>query len=401
MECYANRFQKDQTKRTNIFSAYNNFDCGSTKTNEQLKQQIICQLTIMHFSHVLFVREHGKYEFPKKLSQEQMVAYIKMWGSWVHDEDKKYYASAVAVIEGKDPESFISELEDDEGKINPNWFISNVGVIYEANQVGNDAVKEYNEKGIEPDMDLNSEKVGQEKINMTAGSDYKRRADQELMDGIFDLVIKKIEEKRKIKLPKIKGDEQEPQEQPKEKEKNKKKGEHEQKQPKKDEKQQHNQEMKVKEEEIPNQDVKTQEKDKHEQGDEIPTQNEGKHKKQEEPKKDNNQKQPAEHHHCHYCCSHDNPNPLPEDPKKFKQELDKRNEHILSELKQKSLEKLLQSFGSELQVFKSKYTFYRYKDTPNLHTENCTKLSAYLTSHPIEHSEILLEELNIDTSSQQ
>ena len=401
LECYANRFQKDEKLRTNIFSAYNNFDCGSTKTNEQLKQQIICQLTIMHFSHVLFVREHGKYEFPKKLSQEQMVAYIKMWGSWVHDEDKKYYASAVAVIEGKDPESFISELEGDEGKINPNWFISNVGVIYEANQVGNDAVKEYNEKGIEPDMDLNSKKVGQEKINMTAASDYKRRADQELMDGIFDLVIKRVEEKKKRKLPKIKGDEQEPQEQPKEEEKNKKKGEHEQKQPKKNEKQRPNQEVKVKEEELPNQDVKTQEKDKHEQGDEIPTQNEGKHKKQEEPKKDNNQKQPAEHHHCHDCCSHDNPNPLPEDPKKLKQELDKRNEHILSELKQKSLEKLLQSFGSELQVFKSKYTFYRYKDTPNLHTENCTKLSNYLTSNKMDNFVTLIEELNIDTSSQQ
>ena len=324
-----------------------------------------------------------------------------MWGSWVHDEDKKYYASAVAVIEGKDPESFISELEGDEGKINPNWFISNVGVIYEANQVGNDAVKEYNEKGIEPDMDLNSKKVGQEKINMTAASDYKRRADQELMDGIFDLVIKRVEEKKKRKLPKIKGDEQEPQEQPKEEEKNKKKGEHEQKQPKKNEKQRPNQEVKVKEEELPNQDVKTQEKDKHEQGDEIPTQNEGKHKKQEEPKKDNNQKQPAEHHHCHDCCSHDNPNPLPEDPKKLKQELDKRNEHILSELKQKSLEKLLQSFGSELQVFKSKYTFYRYKDTPNLHTENCTKLSNYLTSNKMDNFVTLIEELNIDTSSQQ
>ena len=360
LECYANRFQKDEKLRTNIFSAYNNFDCGSTKTNEQLKQQIICQLTIMHFSHMLFVREHGKYEFPKKLSQEQMVAYIKMWGSWVHDEDKKYYVSAVAVIEGKDPESFISELEGDEGKINPNWFISNVGVIYEANQVGNDAVKEYNEKGIEPDMELNSEKVGQEKINMTAGSDYKRRADQELMDGIFDLVIKRI----KRKLPKIKDDEQEPREQP-------------------------------------NQEGEAKEEDKHEQGDEIPTQNENKNKKQEEPKKDNNQEQPDEHHHCHDCCSHDNSNPLPEDPKKLKQELDKRNEHILSELKQKSLEKLLQSFGSELQVFKSKYTFYRYKDTPNLHTENCTKLSNYLASHKMDNFVTLIEELNIDTSSQQ
>ena len=416
LECYANRFQKDETKRTNIFSAYNNFDCGSTKTNEQLKQQIICQLTIMHFSHVLFVREHGKYEFPKKLSQEQMIAYIKMWASWVNEEDQKYYASAVAVIEGKDPESFVSELEGDEGKINPNWFISNVGVIYEANQVGNDAVKEYNEKGIEPDMELNSEKIGNEKINMTAASDYKRRSDQELMDGIFDLVIERIEgegkKKKEITEDKdAKKDEQEPkQDQPKEDEKTKEKGGHKQEQL--EEKEQTSQEVETKEDEKTNQEDKQETKpeeeakpnkeDKPEQGDDIPTKNENEHKKEEELKKDVKQEQPAEHHHCHDCCSHDNPNPLPEDPKKLKQELEERNKKTLNEFKQKSsLQELLQSFGSELQVFKSKYTFYRYKDTPNLHTKNCTILSTYLKSHPIENSNTLIEELNINTSSQQ
>ena len=463
LECYANRFQKDKTKRTNIFSAYNNFDCGSTKTNEQLKQQIICQLTIMHFSHVLFVREHGKYEFPKKLSQEQMVQYIKMWGSWVKDEDKKYYASAIAVIEGKDPESFISELEGDDGKINPNWFISNVGVIYEANQVGNDAVKEYNEKGIEPDMELNSEKVGKEKINKTAGSDYIRRADQEIMDGMFDVVVERIEqdgkEKKKGKIPENTGGKKDEQkakehkkEQPKEKGKTKEEGktkekgkhkqeqhedkgktkekgkhenkekDHKKEQPKEEgkhkqeqlkEKEQANQEVKVQKEEKTNQEDKPETKPKEEtkpnkeetkpeEGDEIPKQNKNKHKKEEESQKDNNQKQPADHHHCHDCCSHDNPNPLPEDPKKLKQQLKHRNEHILSEFKQKSsLQELLESFGTELQIFKSKYTFYRYKDNSKLHTERCAKLSAYLQLHPIEHSNTLLEELNLDTSSQQ
>ena len=288
----------------------------------------------MHFSHVLFVREHGKYEFPKKLSQEQMVAYIKMWGSWVHDEDKKYYASAVAVIEGKNPESFISELEGDEGKINPNWFISNVGVIYEANQVGTDAVKQFNEKGIEPDMELNSEKVGNEKINMTAASDYKRRADQELMDGIFDLVIERIEGKGEEKkeegnVPENKEG-QEPQEhkqdQPKEDEKTtEEKGKHEQEQA--------NQEGEAKEDENTKKEDKPETTiPKEEEGEnkqkENPIQNEDNHANQKEPEKDVNQEQPAEHHHCHECCSHDNPNPLPEDPKKLKQELEKRKENI-------------------------------------------------------------------------
>ena len=413
LECYANRFQKDETKRTNIFSAYNNFDCGSTKTDEQLKQQIICQLTIMHFSHVLFVREHGKYEFPKKLSQEQMIAYIKMWASWVNEEDQKYYASAVAVIEGKDPESFVSELEGDEGKINPNWFISNVGVIYEANQVGNDAVKEYNEKGIEPDMELNSEKVGNEKINMTAGSDYKRRSDQELMDKIFELVIERIEGKEEKKEEKeitedkdAKKDEQEPQEQTKEDEKTEKE-KSEKEQPKEEEQEQPKQESEAKEEENTKKEdkhepeTKPQEEEKNKE-EEIPIQNEDKQANQNEPEKDVKQEQPEEYHHCHECCSHDNSNPLPEDPQKLLQELKHRNEHTLSEFKQKSsLQELLQSFGSELHVYKSKYTFYRYKDNLTLHTENYTKLSTYLKSHPIENSNTLIEELNNDTSSQQ
>jgi hypothetical protein len=299
-------------------------------------------------------------------------------------------------------------LEGDEGKINPNWFISNVGVIYEANQVGNDAVKQFNEKGIEPDMELNSEKVGNEKINMTAASDYKRRADQELMDGIFDLVIERIEGKGEEKkeegnVPENKEG-QEPQElkqdQPKEDEKTtEEKGKHEQEQA--------NQEGEAKEDENTKKEDKPETTiPKEEEGEnkqkENPIQNEDNHANQKEPEKDVNQEQPAEHHHCHECCSHDNPNPLPEDPKKLKQELEKRKENILSEFKQKSsIQELLQSFGSELQVFKTKYTFYRYKDTPKLHTENCAKLSTYLQSNPIENSKTLLEELNNDTSSQQ
>ena len=135
---------------------------------------------------------------------------------------------------------------------------------------------------------------------------------------------------------------------------------------------------------------------------ESPIQNKDKQAIQKEPEKDVKQEQPDEHHHCHDCCSHDNPNPLPEDPKKLKQELKHRNEHILSEFKQKSsIQELLESFGNELQVFKSKYTFYRYKDNPTLHTERCDKLSKYLTSHKMNNFFTLLEELNLDTSSQQ
>ena len=366
LECYANRFQTDEKQRTNIFSAYNNFDCGSTKTEEQLKQQIICQITIMNFSHKLFIHEHGQYEFPKKLSQEQMIGYIKTWGSWVKEEDQKYYASAVAVIEGKDPEMYLSELEGDDGKINPNWFISNVKVIYEANQVGIDAVAQYNEKGIEPDMELNSEKVGQEKINMSAGGEYQRRLDQELMDKIFDLVIKRIkeEEKKQTENP--------------------------------------NKERKKEGENVTGEETDNQQEETNNQQEEPTPQEETNKQQEEEPKKDDNQKQPTEHHQCHECCPHENPEPHSEDPQKLKQQLEDRNNQKLSELeKNSSLQELIKSFGSELHPFKSKYTFYRYRDSPTSHTEKCTILSNYLQTHQIENFNTLLEELKIDSSSQQ
>ena len=365
LECFANRFQTDEKERTNIFSAYNNFDCGHTKTDEQLRQQIICQLTIMNVSHKLFKLEHGTYEFPKKLSQEQMIEYIKKWGSWVGDDDKKYYASAVAIIEGKDPESYVSELEGSQGKINPNWFISNVKLVYEANQVGNDAVAQYNEKGIEPDMELNSEKVGQEKINMSAGSDYQRRADQTLMDDIFDLVIKRIEEEGK--------------------------GKEEKKDTSKEENEDRNTKQKD-EKGDPKQGENKEEESKKEEKEETK-------QEEEEPKEENNQPS-TNPHKCHDCCSHENHEQCSEDPEKLKQQLERRRIQTLSEMEKMSLNELIKSFGTNLQQFKSQYTFYRYKDTPSSHNEHYSKLSTYLTSHSNANN-TLLEDLNIESSSQQ
>jgi hypothetical protein len=187
LECYANRFQTDQNKQTNIFSAYNNFDCGNKKTAEQLRNQIITQLEILKISITLYSLEHDKYEFPQNMSKESMVNQILEWKKWIPEVDRKYYKTAIDILEQKKSESYVSELGDN-SKINPNFLMNSVGLIHESNQIGVEAIKNYEEKGIVPSLDLNSKKVGNEKINATSKPEEERRKQQKNLDNMLDAV---------------------------------------------------------------------------------------------------------------------------------------------------------------------------------------------------------------------
>ena len=189
LECYANRFQTDQSKQTNIFSAYNNFDCGNKKTAEQLRNQIITQLEILKISITLYSLEHDKYEFPQNMSKENMIKQILEWKEWVPEIDRKYYKTAIDILEQKKTESYVSELGDN-SKINPNFLINSVGLIHESNQIGVEAIKNYEEKGIVPSLDLNSKKVGNEKINATSKPEEERRKQQKNLDNLLDAITR-------------------------------------------------------------------------------------------------------------------------------------------------------------------------------------------------------------------
>ena len=78
----------------------------------------------------------------------------------------------------------MSELGDD-SKINPNFLINTVGLIHESHQIGVDAVKNYQEKGIEPSLELHSKKVGNEKINATAKPEEERRKQQKNLECVY------------------------------------------------------------------------------------------------------------------------------------------------------------------------------------------------------------------------
>ena len=189
MECYANRFQADPKKQTNIFSAYNNFDCGNKKTSDQLRNQIITQLEILKLSITIYSLEHDKYEFPKNMSKESMIKQIREWKEWVPEVDRKYYETTIDILEQKKSESYVSELGNN-SKINPNFLINSVGLIHESNQIGVEAIKNYEEKGIIPSLDLNSKKVGNEKINATSKPEEERRKQQKNLDNMLDAITR-------------------------------------------------------------------------------------------------------------------------------------------------------------------------------------------------------------------
>ena len=185
-ECYANRCQIDDNKKTNIFSAYNNFNCGNTKTKEQLKDQIIVQLIILNSSIQLYTMDHGQYEFPKNLSKERIIELLEQWKQSVPIDVQKYYQSAIDIFKGKTPQTYEKELESDKKDLNPNWFISQIDVIHQANKKGDDAVKKFDKEGVLPEMVLNSDKVGDEEINHSSKNEIQRRNDQIEIDSLLD-----------------------------------------------------------------------------------------------------------------------------------------------------------------------------------------------------------------------
>ena len=203
-ECYMNKFEPDPKKHTHIFNAYNNFNCGTTKTTEQLKDQIIAQLEILNTSYQLYIFQYKKYDFPKNLGAEQMKKLLNDWAMKVPNEDKKYYKAAFNIINGNPHVSYADELGND-SSINPKFLENAVALIHQANQVGVDALNKYKKTGEAPSLDLYSSKIGNEKLNKTGDQEKKRQQERKELDKLFvDLTkdLKELTTKPKQKLEK-------------------------------------------------------------------------------------------------------------------------------------------------------------------------------------------------------
>ena len=184
-ECYANKFQTDASKKTQIFSAYNNFDCGNQKNQHQLKIQIIAQLEILNASYQLYIHQYKQYDFPKKLSRDEMEKLLKRWEEVVPEEDKKFYVEASNIISGKGHVSYINELGTC-SSVNPQFLANATELMYQANKVGENAVENYKKTGKTPDIELYSSQIGNANINKTNKRETERRKEIQELDSLLN-----------------------------------------------------------------------------------------------------------------------------------------------------------------------------------------------------------------------
>jgi hypothetical protein len=185
LECYANKFSTNS--KPNIFSAYNNFDCGNKKNKTELKHQIISQLELLKASLTIYITKFGEFEFPSKMSKEQMIETIEQWKEKVPDEDKKYYDTGINILKCEQANSFVDELGSS-SNVNPNFIKNSIGIFAESNQMGKNAIEDYKSKGVQPDLVLHSEQIGNDDINKRGKDEHKRREQIKELDNILDIL---------------------------------------------------------------------------------------------------------------------------------------------------------------------------------------------------------------------
>ena len=187
LESYANHFGCN----SHIFNAYDNFNCGTTKRPEQLKDQIIAQLDVLNASHSIYRKQYGGYQFPQNMTQQQMIQVINKWKTYVPQQDKVYYDTAVQILQGQQVQSFSNQLGND-SRVNPAYLAESTGVIYESHQIGKKAVDDYNQKGITPQMKLNYQQHGDSNINRAGQGEILRQKLNTELDRKFDYVINAV-----------------------------------------------------------------------------------------------------------------------------------------------------------------------------------------------------------------
>ena len=189
LECYANKFSTNS--KSNIFSAYNNFDCGNKKNKTELKHQIISQLELLKASLTIYITKFGEFEFPSKMSKEQMIETIVQWKEKVPDKDKKYYDTGINILKCEQANSFVDELGSS-SNVNPNFIKNSIGIFAESNQMGKNAIEDYKSKGVQPDLVLHSEQIGNDDINKRGKDENKRREQIKELDDILDTLLSDI-----------------------------------------------------------------------------------------------------------------------------------------------------------------------------------------------------------------
>ena len=187
LESYAKQYGCN----SNTFNAYDNFNCGTVKRKEQLRDQIIAQLDVLNASHTIYRKQYGGYQFPHNMTQQQMVQVINQWKGYVPQQDKVYYDTAIKILQGQPVQSFSNQLGND-ARVNPAFLAGSTGVVYESRQIGQKAVDDYNKRGINPQMKLNYQTHGDSNINRAGQRELHRQQQNTVLDRKFDYVVNAV-----------------------------------------------------------------------------------------------------------------------------------------------------------------------------------------------------------------
>ena len=120
-----------------------------------------------------------------------MIQVINKWKTYVPQQDRVYYDTAIKILQGQQVQSFSNQLGND-SRVNPAYLAGSTGVIYESHQIGKKAVDDYNQRGINPQMKLNYQQHGDSNINRAGQRELNRQQLNTALDTKFDHVLSAV-----------------------------------------------------------------------------------------------------------------------------------------------------------------------------------------------------------------
>ena len=101
-------------KGNRIFDYYSGY--ANTQNEKELVKAVQIQLEIFRNSSSSYSSIYSNYDFPKNLSKEQIINYIKEWEKFIPDKNKIYYNEIIKYLDGHSDHSEISEIIDKQKK---------------------------------------------------------------------------------------------------------------------------------------------------------------------------------------------------------------------------------------------------------------------------------------------
>ena len=129
-----------------IFDAYDSFDGGKKKQIKDLAAQLIFQIENFKGDYSYYISQYQKYDFPRNLSQEQVINLIYHWYTIINKIEldneyfrqnhfSKYYFNLILIIKGQKSYDYTQDIFNFEannpnlGKINPTSVMDAYGKI--------------------------------------------------------------------------------------------------------------------------------------------------------------------------------------------------------------------------------------------------------------------------------